>query len=87
MTLKCDSVVLVQQGTGFGWDEINFFHNNSYVAMFCICDENSVDNTPMFSLSLTSVKAFSASHHVLLARKLGMHEKSRGDTAGTADPS
>jgi len=35
---------------------------------------------------LHSVKAFSASHPLSPARRLGVHKKLGGDTAGTADP-
>ena len=57
--------------------------------MFWICAENSVDNTGMFLLLLSSaysVKAFSASHTIPPVRRLGVHKKLGGDTAGTADP-
>jgi len=27
---------------------VNFLHSNLYGVMFCICDENCVDNTGMF---------------------------------------
>ena len=34
--------------SAFGWDRINFLRSSLYGAMFCTCDENSVDNTGMF---------------------------------------
>jgi len=59
--------------------------------LFSICAENSVDNTRTFQLLLSSIctafKAFSASHPVPPARRMGVHKKSAGDMAGTADPS
>ena len=56
--------------------------------MFWICAENSVDNMGMFPLLLSS--AYTKSRPFLLltppARRLGVHKKLGGDTAGTADP-
>jgi len=40
--------------TGFGLDRINVPQSSWYGAMFSICDENSVDNTGMFQLLLSS---------------------------------
>jgi len=57
--------------------------------MFWICAKNNVDNTGMFLLLLSSaytVKAFTAAHPTAPARRLGVHKKLGGDTAGTADP-
>jgi len=58
--------------------------------MFWICAENSVNNTGMFLLLLSSAYApsrfFSASHTIPPASRLGMHKKLGGDTARTADP-
>lgn len=34
--------------TAFGWDSVNFLHRSSKSAVFCICDQNSPDNTPTF---------------------------------------
>jgi len=39
---------------GFDWDGVNFLHSSLYGAMFWISAENSVDNTGMFSLLLSS---------------------------------
>jgi len=55
--------------------------------MFCICDQNSPDNTPMFWLLPNSIKAFSVSHTAPSASRLGVCKILGGDTAGTADPS
>lgn len=38
----CDGVLF------FGRDKVNFLHNILYGAIFWICDENSIDNTPVF---------------------------------------
>ena len=48
----------------FGWDRVNFLHSSWYGAMFWICAENSVDNSGMFSLLLSS--AYTASRPFLL---------------------
>ena len=83
---------------GFGWDRVNFLHSSWYGAMFWICAGNSGDNTRIFVLQwdntvfaiaeqrLDRVKAFAASHTTPPARRLGVHKKLGGDTAGTADP-
>lgn len=39
--------------TGSVWDRVNFFHSNPYGAVFQICHQNNIDNTPMFQLSLS----------------------------------
>ena len=39
---------------GFGWDRVNFLRSSWYGAMFWICAEDSVGNTGMFSLLLSS---------------------------------
>jgi len=55
--------------------------------MFWICAGNGV-NRGMLSLLLSSaykVEAFPASHTTLPARRLGVHKKLGGDTAGTAE--
>ena len=75
---------------GFGWDRVNFLHSSEYGAMVWICAENSVDNSGVVLLLLSSAstasKAFSASHPTPPVRSLGVHKKLGGDTAGTADP-
>lgn len=38
--------------TGLGWDRVNFLHYSIYDDMSCICDQNCVDNIPMFYLLL-----------------------------------
>ena len=38
----------------FDWDRVNFFHSSYYGTMFRICAGNSVDNTGMLSLLLSS---------------------------------
>jgi len=73
----------------FGWGRLNFLHSSWYGAIFWICAGNSVGNTEMFSLLLSSaciVKVFSASHTTPPARKMEVHTKWGGETAGTADP-
>ena len=45
---------LLAECTGFGQDRVNFLHSSWYGAMFWICDQNSIDNTGMFSLLLNS---------------------------------
>lgn len=35
------------------WDRVNYFHSNPYSAVFRICHQNNIDNTPMFQLSLS----------------------------------
>ena len=74
----------------FVWGRVNFLHSNWYGATFWICAENSVDNTGMFSLLLSSaytVKACSVSHTTSPMSGLGVHKELGGDTAGTTDPS
>ena len=44
----------VGQCSGFGWSRVNVLHSSYYGAKFWICAENSVDNTGMFSLPLSS---------------------------------
>ena len=39
---------------GFGWGRVNFLHSSWYGAVVWICAGNSVDNTGMFSLLLSS---------------------------------
>ena len=39
---------------GFGWEGVNFLHRHSYGAMFWISEDNTVDNTFMFRLLLSS---------------------------------
>ena len=39
---------------GFGWRRVNFLYISWCSAVFWICAENSVDNTGMFSLPLSS---------------------------------
>lgn len=43
------------QCTIFGLDSVKFLYRSFYDAMFWICDENSVDNTEMYWLFLSSV--------------------------------
>ena len=66
----------------------SFLHGSWYGTMFWVCAENSVDNTGMFSLLLSS--AYTESRPFLLptppASRLGVHKELGGDTAGTADP-
>lgn len=53
----------------FCWDRSNFLHSVLYDTMFCICDENSIDNTNILGVSelfLLWVKIFSVSYAVLL---------------------
>lgn len=50
--------------TGFGKDRLRFFHSSSYVTMFWICGQSTVDSTQMFLLLLNS--AFTASRSSLL---------------------
>lgn len=40
--------------TGFGWDGVNFLQSSPYGPVLWICDQNSVDNTPVFWLLLSS---------------------------------
>jgi len=49
---------------GFGCDRVNFLCSSLYGAMFGICAGNSVDNTGIFSLLLSS--AYTASKTFLL---------------------
>ena len=49
---------------GFDWGRVNFLRSSWYEAMFWICAENSVDNTGMFSLLLSS--AYTESRPFLL---------------------
>ena len=49
---------------GFDWHRINFLHGSQYQSMFCICAENSVDDTGVFSLLLSS--AYTESRPFLL---------------------
>jgi len=56
--------------------------------MIWVCAENSVDNTGMFLLLLSS--AYTESRPFLLlalttSNRLGVHKKLGGDTASTAD--
>ena len=44
---------------GLGWDRVNFLHSSWYGAMLWIYAENSVDNSGMFSLLLSSAYAAS----------------------------
>jgi len=74
--------------TDFVWGRAYFLHNSLYGAMFWICVGNSVDNTGMFLLLLSSaytVNTFSASHTTLSVSRLGVHKKLGGDTARMAD--
>jgi len=79
-----------QARAGFGWDRVNFLHSSLYDAMFWICDENSVDNRGMFQLlpsnAHTEPRPFLLLNPTPPARRLGVHKKLGGDTAGTADP-
>lgn len=45
---------IVNYSTGFDWDRANFPRLILHGAMFWICDENSVDDTRMFQLLLSS---------------------------------
>jgi len=57
--------------------------------MFWIRAENSVDNTEMSSLLLSSTYTESrpfVCHTTPPVSRLGVHQKLGGDTAGTADP-
>lgn len=45
--------------TGPDWDGVNFLHSSPCGAVFCICDQNSVDNTPAFWLLLSSASTAS----------------------------
>ena len=49
---------------GFGWDRVNFLHSSWYGATFWICAGNSVGNTAMFQLLLSS--AYTESRPFLL---------------------
>jgi len=60
--------------------------------MFCICVENSVVNTGIFWLSLSSAHTESGPFLLLTPShqwggRLGVHKRLAGDTLGTADPS
>jgi len=55
--------------------------------MFWICDENSVDSTPMFYLLLNILQAFSVFHSAPPVSRLGVYKKLGEATAQTADPS
>jgi len=58
-----------------------------YVAMFWICDENSVDNTGMFQILmniLTQCQRLFCFSPTPPARRLWVHKKLGGDTARTA---
>lgn len=53
----------------FVWDRVNFPDSSSYGSIFCICDQNSVDNTWIFSLLLSSAyTALRFFTHTLLLR-------------------
>lgn len=58
--------------------------------MFLISAENTVDNTEMFLLFLSSalhsIKVFSTSHTTPPVSRLGVNKNLGGDTAGTANP-
>lgn len=45
--------------TGPDWDGLNFLHSSPCSAVFCICDQNRVDNTPAFWLLLSSASTVS----------------------------
>ena len=49
-----DLLLLVTDYAGFGWARVAFLHRSWYGAMFWGCAENSVDNTRMFLLLLSS---------------------------------
>ena len=49
-----DLLLLVTDYAGFGWARVAFLHRSWYGAMFWGCAENSVDNTGMFLLLLSS---------------------------------
>ena len=61
-----DTQMKLVRCAGFGWGRVNFLHSSWYGAMFWICDENSVDNTGMFSLLLSS--AYTESRPFLLLK-------------------
>jgi len=79
-------LLLVATCAGFGWDRVNFLHSSWYGATFWICADHSVDDTGMFSLLLSRIKASSASRPTPPASRLGLHKKMGGDAAKTADP-
>lgn len=61
---------------GFLWDRVSFLHSNYYEAVLGICSGNSVDNTEMFLLLLNRAStAFSLSHSIPPARRLGVSKK------------
>ena len=75
---------------GFGWERVNGLHSSWSGALLWICAENSVGNTGMFWLLLSSahtVRAFSAPQTTPPVCGLGVHKKLGGDTAQTAEPS
>jgi len=40
--------------TGCDWNRVNFLHSSSYDAMFWICEQNSLDDTLILQLLLSS---------------------------------
>jgi len=75
---------------GFGWGRVNFLHSSWSGALLWVCAANSVGNTGMFLLLLSSahrVRAFSAPHTAPSVRGQGVHKKLGGDTARTAETS
>lgn len=55
--------------------------------MLWICAENSVNNAKLIAEQhLHRDKAFFVSHTASPVRRLGLHKKLGGNTAGTADP-
>ena len=49
-----DIPYLIDDCAGFNWYRVNFLHSSYCGAMFWICAENSIDNTEMFLLLLSS---------------------------------
>lgn len=40
--------VLGTECAGLAWDGVDILHSRSYSTLFWVCDQNSVDSTPMF---------------------------------------
>ena len=54
ITILCKPWIRMHICAGFVWEKVNFIHSLKYGAKSWICAENSVDNTRMFSLLLSS---------------------------------